>query len=100
MEALREMHRQVGDLEIDEAGVATRGLLVRHLVMPGGVAGTEEVMRFLATEISRTHVRQHHGPVPPLLEGREGRRDQPLDHPRGIRTSPGAGAPGGAVQVG
>jgi putative pyruvate formate lyase activating enzyme len=53
MEALREMHRQVGDLEIDEAGVATRGLLVRHLVMPGVVAGTEGVMRFLATEISR-----------------------------------------------
>lgn len=53
MEALREMHRQVGDLEIDEAGVAVRGLLVRHLVMPGGVAGTEEVMRFLAAEISR-----------------------------------------------
>jgi putative pyruvate formate lyase activating enzyme len=53
MEALREMHRQVGDLEIDEAGVALRGLLVRHLVMPGGVAGTEEVMRFLAAEISR-----------------------------------------------
>jgi len=52
-EALREMHRQVGDLEIDEAGVAVRGLLVRHLVMPGGVAGTEEVMRFLAAEISR-----------------------------------------------
>jgi putative pyruvate formate lyase activating enzyme len=53
MEALREMHRQVGDLEIDEAGVAVRGLLVRHLVMPGGVAGTEGVMQFLAREISR-----------------------------------------------
>lgn len=53
MEALREMHRQVGNLEIDKAGVAVRGLLVRHLVMPGGVAGTEGIMRFLATEISR-----------------------------------------------
>lgn len=53
MEALREMHRQVGDLEIDGTGVAVRGLLVRHLVMPGGAAGTEGVMRFLATEISR-----------------------------------------------
>jgi putative pyruvate formate lyase activating enzyme len=53
MEALREMHRQVGDLEVDENGVAVRGLLVRHLVMPGGVAGTAEVMRFLAGEISR-----------------------------------------------
>jgi putative pyruvate formate lyase activating enzyme len=53
MEALREMHRQVGDLEINDSGVATRGLLVRHLVMPGVVAGTEGVMRFLASEISR-----------------------------------------------
>jgi putative pyruvate formate lyase activating enzyme len=53
VEALREMHRQVGDLEMDKNGVATRGLLVRHLVMPGGMAGTEGVMRFLASEISR-----------------------------------------------
>jgi len=50
--AIREMHRQVGDLEIDGQGVAVRGLLVRHLVMPGGVAGTEEVAKFLAEEIS------------------------------------------------
>jgi putative pyruvate formate lyase activating enzyme len=52
MEALREMHRQVGDLVVDTRGIAERGLLVRHLVMPGGVAGTEKVMRFLAGEIS------------------------------------------------
>lgn len=50
--AVREMHRQVGDLVLDEHGLARRGLLVRHLVMPGGLAGTEEVMRFLAREIS------------------------------------------------
>ncbi|NUQ64400.1 MAG: radical SAM protein, partial [Pirellulales bacterium] len=50
--ALKEMHRQVGDLEVDERGLARRGLLVRHLVMPGGLAGTREVMRFLAQEIS------------------------------------------------
>ncbi|MEW6487069.1 MAG: radical SAM protein [Thermodesulfobacteriota bacterium] len=51
-EAVREMHRQVGDLVLDERGVAVRGLLVRHLVMPGGLAGTREVMAFLAREIS------------------------------------------------
>jgi putative pyruvate formate lyase activating enzyme len=51
-EAIIEMHRQVGDLTLDKEGVATRGLLVRHLVMPGGLAGTAEVMRFLAEEIS------------------------------------------------
>jgi putative pyruvate formate lyase activating enzyme len=50
--AVREMHRQVGDLSIDEKGVATRGLLVRHLVLPGGIAGTDEIMRFLSEEIS------------------------------------------------
>jgi putative pyruvate formate lyase activating enzyme len=51
--AVREMHRQVGDLVLDRRGVARRGLLVRHLVLPGGLAGTEEVMEFLSSEISR-----------------------------------------------
>ncbi len=51
-DALREMHRQVGDLEIDDRGIARRGLLVRHLVMPNDQSGTRDVMRFLATEIS------------------------------------------------
>jgi putative pyruvate formate lyase activating enzyme len=50
--ALSEVHRQVGDLVFDEDGLALRGLLVRHLVMPEGLAGTPEVMRFLAREIS------------------------------------------------
>ena len=51
--AVKEMHRQTGDLVIDERGVAQRGLLIRHLVLPGGLAGTAEVARFLAEEISR-----------------------------------------------
>jgi len=51
--AVREMHRQVGDLQIDENGLARRGLLVRHLVLPGGLAGTAQVVRYLAVEISR-----------------------------------------------
>ncbi len=51
--AIIEMHRQVGDLEIDEDGIAVRGLLVRHLVMPEGLAGTGEAMTFLADEVSR-----------------------------------------------
>lgn len=50
--AIREMHRQVGDLTFDEDGVAQRGVLVRHLVMPGGLAGTRDVMRYLAEEVS------------------------------------------------
>ncbi|MFU8856952.1 MAG: radical SAM protein [Deferrisomatales bacterium] len=52
-EAVREMHRQVGDLVLDRRGIALRGLLVRHLVMPDGLAGTGRVMEFLATEVSR-----------------------------------------------
>lgn len=51
-EAFKEMHRQVGDLVIDEHGLAVSGLLVRHLVMPNDLAGTREVMHFLAEEIS------------------------------------------------
>lgn len=51
-EAIKEMHAQVGDLIIDEDGIAQRGLLIRHLVMPNGIAGTEHVMQFLAREIS------------------------------------------------
>lgn len=50
--AIREMHRQVGDLEMDEEGIAVKGLLVRHLVMPNDVTDTEKVMKFLADEIS------------------------------------------------
>jgi len=50
--AVKEMHRQVGDLLLDGEGVAARGLLVRHLVLPGGLAGSEEVFRFLAAEVS------------------------------------------------
>jgi len=46
--ALAEMHRQVGDLVLDRRGIATRGLLVRHLVLPNGLAGTGEVVHFLA----------------------------------------------------
>ncbi|MBW1784530.1 MAG: radical SAM protein [Deltaproteobacteria bacterium] len=50
--AIREMHRQVGDLVLDSEGIAVRGVLIRHLVMPKGVSGTEHIMRFLAEEIS------------------------------------------------
>jgi len=50
--AVKEMYRQVGDLKFDKDGLALRGLIVRHLVMPNRVAGAEEIFRFLAEEIS------------------------------------------------
>ncbi|NOY78807.1 MAG: radical SAM protein [Calditrichaeota bacterium] len=55
--ALKEMFRQVGFLQIDEDGIATRGLIVRHLILPGQLDNTFEVLRFLAEEISpRVHL--------------------------------------------
>ncbi|HJW84807.1 MAG TPA: radical SAM protein [Anaerolineae bacterium] len=50
--AIAEMQRQVGDLKLDENGVARRGVLVRHLVMPGYLDETEAILRFLAEEVS------------------------------------------------
>jgi putative pyruvate formate lyase activating enzyme len=49
--AIKEMHRQVGDLVL-ENGVAVRGLIVRHLVLPNGIAGSREIIDFIAKEIS------------------------------------------------
>ncbi len=50
--AIIEMHRQVGDLVIDKSGLARSGLLIRHLVLPHGLAGTRQVMRFIAQKVS------------------------------------------------
>lgn len=51
--AVKEMHHQVGDLIIDDNGLATRGMLFRHLVMPEGLAETEEILTFIADKISK-----------------------------------------------
>lgn len=50
--AVKEMHRQVGDLQLDEKQIATRGLLVRHLILPANLAGTDKIVQFLAAEVS------------------------------------------------
>ncbi len=74
-QAVREMHRQVGDLVLDAHGIAVRGLLVRHLLLPGDIAGTSDVLAWIASQISRdTYVNlmaQYHpsyraGEHPPL----------------------------------
>ena len=52
-EALAEMHRQTGDLSLDETGLARKGLLIRHLVMPGQIDETEELLRWIAGNISK-----------------------------------------------
>lgn len=51
--SVKEMHRQVGDLVMDDEGIALRGLLVRHLVLPDDIAGTAAILRFLSKEISK-----------------------------------------------
>ena len=51
-QSVTEMYRQVGDLEVNTTGIAERGLLIRHLVMPEGVAGTRKIMDFLSAKIS------------------------------------------------
>ncbi len=51
--AVKEMYRQVGNLVLDENGLAKRGLIIRHLVLPGDLSGTEAIIKFLAEEISK-----------------------------------------------
>ena len=51
--AIKEMHRQVGDLIINKGGIAVRGLLIRHLVLPNRLAGSEKILEFIAKEISK-----------------------------------------------
>ncbi len=52
-QAVLEMQHQVGDLKLDEQGIAYRGLLVRHLVLPNGLAGSETILKFLAEKVSK-----------------------------------------------
>lgn len=51
--AIKEMHRQVGDLKLDENGIAISGLIIRHLVLPENFSGTDKVLEFIAKEISK-----------------------------------------------
>jgi putative pyruvate formate lyase activating enzyme len=51
-EAIKEMYRQVGDLVVDGSNIAWRGVIVRHLILPNGLAGSEESLKWLAREVS------------------------------------------------
>ena len=82
--SLLEMHRQVGDLELDEDGVATRGLLVRHLVMPGQVENATRIIDFVADELStETYLNLMAQYRPGFKVGKFGRYEE-ID--RGIRS--------------
>lgn len=52
-DAVRQMHRQVGIAKFDNQGIIIKGVLIRHLVLPGGISGTEKIMQFIARELSR-----------------------------------------------
>ena len=74
-QAIREMYRQVGDLAVDESGLAQKGLIVRHLILPNGLAGSEGSLSWLARELSPTvtvsimsqYLPLHRAPRIPLL---------------------------------
>ncbi len=51
--AVKEMHRQVGIAETDKNGIIKKGVLIRHLVLPNNIAGTDKIMKFIAREISK-----------------------------------------------
>ena len=51
--AIKEMYNQVGDLQVNSDGVSTRGLLIRHLVLPHALAGTEKIVNYISSEISK-----------------------------------------------
>lgn len=73
--AIKEMYRQVGDLVVNEEGIAQRGLIVRHLVLPHGLAGSEQSLPWLASELSPSvtvsimsqYLPAHKAPRVPLL---------------------------------
>ncbi|MGK7344930.1 MAG: radical SAM protein [Candidatus Nitrospinota bacterium M3_3B_026] len=78
-DVVKEMHRQVGDLDVDFRGIARRGLLVRHLVMPNDAAGSEEIFRFLAEEVSKnTYVNIMDQWRPLYKAGRHERINRPI----------------------
>jgi putative pyruvate formate lyase activating enzyme len=73
--AIREMYRQVGDLKVDSEGIAQKGLIIRHLILPNGLAGSEDSLGWLVGEVSSTitvsimsqYYPAHRAPQYPLL---------------------------------
>jgi len=81
--AIKEMHRQVGSLTFDERGVARRGLLLRHLVMPNDICGTREIMRWVAWELGTdtyVNVMPQYHPAGTVSEGKYPEIDRCLTH--------------------
>jgi putative pyruvate formate lyase activating enzyme len=92
---LKEMHRQVGDLVLDEHGIAQRGLIVRHLVMPGLMQDSQAILRFIADELSpQTYVNIMAQYRPCFQAGRSpeiARRTTPAEHRAVVEMARGLG---------
>ncbi|MDQ3827903.1 MAG: radical SAM protein, partial [Candidatus Tectomicrobia bacterium] len=88
---VKEMHRQVGDLVIDARGIAQRGLIVRHLVMPGMTQDSDLILRFVADELSpQTYVNVMDQYRPCFQAGRSpeiARRTTPAEHRAVVETA-------------
>jgi len=81
-ESVREMHRQVGDLVLDERGLARRGLILRHLIMPGLLDETEAILRFVAEELGTDCYVNLMGQY--YVAGKVGKDDEYTEIARGI----------------
>jgi putative pyruvate formate lyase activating enzyme len=92
---LKEMHRQVGDLVLDEHGIAQRGLIVRHLVMPGLTQDSQAILRFIADELSpQTYINIMDQYRPCFQAGRSpeiARRTTPAEHRAVVEMARGLG---------
>ncbi len=101
-QAIAEMYRQVGDLMVDESGVAQRGLIVRHLILPNDLAGSEESLAWLVRDLSPTvtvsimsqYMPMHRAPRVPLLA----RKITVEEHERVLRLLDDLGIEDGWVQ--
>jgi len=100
--ALREMWRQVGPLRTDDRGVALKGLLVRHLVLPDDLSGTGEVLGFLAEELGRdvsvSLMSQYYPSHEARADARIGRRLRPGEYDRALRLMEREGLENGYIQ--
>jgi putative pyruvate formate lyase activating enzyme len=91
---VKEMHNQVGDLKLDDRGIATRGLLVRHLILPVNLAGTDIIVKFLAKLSTRTYLNlmdQYHPSYKAHLYPKINRRVTHDEYQRAIELAKAAG---------
>ena len=101
-QAIKEMYRQVGDLVVDEFGLAQRGLIVRHLILPNGLADSEKTLTWLAQELSPTvtvsimsqYLPLHKAQRIPLLS----RKISPAEYERVLRLLSDTGLENGWIQ--